>query len=104
MLRAAAPRTALPGRPGCPMRSPRSRGGRTVMSDRPMDVDADRGPDVTLLDLTAGMLEPAARSVPDSWQFPRPRTPVAAPGGPPGSAPRARGSLLTEQRSAPGVP
>jgi len=74
------------------------------MSDRRMHVDDARGPDVTLLDLTAGVLEPAARSEPDDWQLPRPRTPVAAPGGPPGSPPRTRSPLRAEPHSAPGAP
>jgi|tagenome__1003787_1003787.scaffolds.fasta_scaffold20213758_2 hypothetical protein len=74
------------------------------MSDRPMDVDAARGADLRLLDLTAGMLEPGARSVPDGWQPPRPRTPTAAPGGPPGSPPGTRGPRRAEQPSAPSAP
>jgi hypothetical protein len=74
------------------------------MSDRPMDVDVARGSDVRLLDLTAGMLEPAVRSVRAGWEPPRPRQPAPAPGGPPGSPPSTRHPLRGEQHSAPGAP
>jgi hypothetical protein len=74
------------------------------MNDRPMDVDATRTSDLRLLDLTAGMIEPAVRSGRAGWEPPRPRKPAPTPGGPPGSLPSTRRPLPGEQRSTPGAP
>ena len=80
----------------------RTRGERTVMSDRAMDVDAARGSYIRLLDVTAGMLEPGIRSGRDSWEPPPPRTATPAPSGAHGAPSMTWLSRRAEQRGTPG--